>query len=241
MSVLESITKDLTKTRAKKSLLIDISRNQKSVLDQINKLYKDSIHELKPLNDKSSSVFIEFKDYHVLPQVKTYLSKTFKDFVKVNSALMKQKKVKKQERKEKVTEKPIEQHGQHGDRNRSLFEIRIPKLILRNLNFKVNEDELKQELEKFGKVDTLVLAKKPDGTFNGFGFATFANKRDAQSAINELNSRKDKFLGSKVAVDWCLPKNLYLRNKEGAQKDEEPVNKDNNDAPKAKKNERRQC
>ena len=100
-----------------------------------------------------------------------------------------------------------------GDRSRNLFEIRLPKIILRNLSFKFNEETLRKEMEKYGQVEVVSLPKR-DGekNHNGFGFVTFKNLKDAQKAIETLNAKADKFNGTKVAVDWCLPKNLYLKN-----------------------------
>ena len=60
----------------------------------------------------------------------------------------------------------------------------------------------------------MVNLPKRDGekNHNGFGFVTFKNLKDAQKAIETLNLKVDKLNGTKVAVDWCLPKNLYLKN-----------------------------
>lgn len=51
-----------------------------------------------------------------------------------------------------------------------------------------------------------------DGKFAGFGFVTFEKKTDAAKAIETLNNQEYKLLGTKVIADWCLPKDLYLRN-----------------------------
>lgn len=67
-------------------------------------------------------------------------------------------------------------------------------------------------MEKYGKVELVNLPKKEDGKLCGYGFVTYETMNEARKAMEELNARTDKLLGTKVAVDWCLPKNLYLKN-----------------------------
>ena len=67
-------------------------------------------------------------------------------------------------------------------------------------------------MEKFGQVKLVNLPKKDDGKLAGYGFVTFETMNEARKAMEELNSRNEKFYGTKVAVDWCLPKNLFLKN-----------------------------
>lgn len=68
-------------------------------------------------------------------------------------------------------------------------------------------------MEKFGPIDVVNLPRKEGKkNHNGFGFITFKNLKDAQKAIDTLNAKEDKLNGTKVAVDWCLPKNLYIKN-----------------------------
>ena len=71
-----------------------------------------------------------------------------------------------------------------GDRSRNLFEIRLPKIILRNLSFKFNEETLRKEMEKYGQVEVVNLPKR-DGekNHNGFGFVTF----EREDTCNDVN------------------------------------------------------
>ena len=78
---------------------------------------------------------------------------------------------------------------------------------------KFNDETLKKEMEKFGEVELINLPKKEgQKNHNGFGFVIFKKLKDAQKAIETLNAKTDKLNGTKVAADWCLPKNLYLKN-----------------------------
>jgi len=76
----------------------------------------------------------------------------------------------------------------------------------------LKEENFKTEMEKFGQIKSIHLPKKETGKFFGYGFVTYEKMEDAMKAMNELNSRADKFIGTKVAVDWCLPKNIFLKN-----------------------------
>jgi nucleolar protein 4 len=105
---------------------------------------------------------------------------------------------------------PRQQQPSSGNKN--LFEIKIPKIILRNLSFKINEEVLKNEMSKYGTVVDVLIPKKADGKLCGYGFVKFVEMNEASKAMSDLNGRKESFHGTNVAVDWCLPKNLFLKN-----------------------------
>ncbi|CAF1256220.1 unnamed protein product [Rotaria sordida] len=87
------------------------------------------------------------------------------------------------------------------------FEVRIPRIIVRNLSFKVNEDQLKKAFEKSSAIISNVSIAKKDGQSKGFGFITFDKLEDAQKAIQTMNG--GKIFGRPMALDWSLPKNIY--------------------------------
>ena len=113
-----------------------------------------------------------------------------------------------------IKEEEVEEVKQYDETNKrkKIFEIKIPKLILRNLSFKVNEQILKQEMSKYGNVANVLIPKRDDGRYKGYGFVNFSEMNEATKALNELNSNKKPFYGKKVAVDWCLPKDVFLNN-----------------------------
>ena len=102
--------------------------------------------------------------------------------------------------------------GTNGIKKKPLFQIKFPKLILRNLSFKVNEDVLKKEMAKYGNVTDVFLPKRDDGKYKGFGFVKFSEMTEASKALTDINNKKEPFYGKKVAVDWCLPKNVFQNN-----------------------------
>ena len=72
---------------------------------------------------------------------------------------------------------------------------------------------LRTEMEIYGTVTDISLPRKPNGKLFGFAFVTFSSIAEATFAMEQLNARKEKLLNTKVEVDWCLPKNVFLKEK----------------------------
>jgi RNA recognition motif-containing protein len=57
-----------------------------------------------------------------------------------------------------------------------------------NLDFKVDEDDLKDIFEEYGTVSTSkIITDKYSGRSKGFGFVTMEGQDEAKKAIDELN------------------------------------------------------
>jgi len=57
-----------------------------------------------------------------------------------------------------------------------------------NLDFKVNENDLKEIFEEYGTVSSSnIIIDKYSGKSKGFGFVTMDNDSEATNAIKELN------------------------------------------------------
>ncbi len=57
-----------------------------------------------------------------------------------------------------------------------------------NLNYKVNEEDLKEIFEDYGTVSSSkIIMDKYSGRSKGFGFVTMDNDDEANKAIEELN------------------------------------------------------
>jgi RNA recognition motif-containing protein len=57
-----------------------------------------------------------------------------------------------------------------------------------NLDFKVDEGDLKGIFEEYGNVsDSKIITDKYSGKSKGFGFVTMENNADGKKAIDELN------------------------------------------------------
>ncbi|CAN8006410.1 unnamed protein product [Ixodes hexagonus] len=90
---------------------------------------------------------------------------------------------------------------------------RKPRLIVRNLSFKANEDVMRECFGKYGELVEVSIPKKPDGKMRGFAFVQFSDTKSAIKAINGLNASTIK--GRPVAVDFCLPKTTYQNATQG--------------------------
>jgi len=57
-----------------------------------------------------------------------------------------------------------------------------------NLDFKVDENDLKNIFEEYGSVTEIkIITDKLSGKSKGFGFVTIENNSEAEKAINDLN------------------------------------------------------
>ncbi|XP_016099306.1 RNA-binding protein 28-like [Sinocyclocheilus grahami] len=84
------------------------------------------------------------------------------------------------------------------------------RLIIRNLSFKCEEDDLKQIFSEFGTVMDAKIPLKPDGKKRGFAFVQFKNMAEAGKALAAMNLKEIK--DRQVAVDWAIAKDKYLAN-----------------------------
>jgi RNA recognition motif-containing protein len=74
-----------------------------------------------------------------------------------------------------------------------------------NLSYKVTEDELKQEFETFGEVETTKIIKDMySGRSRGFGFVEMPTRTEAESAIEGLNGKEIK--GRELKVSEARPR-----------------------------------
>ncbi|XP_059362756.1 RNA-binding protein 28 isoform X1 [Carassius carassius] len=84
------------------------------------------------------------------------------------------------------------------------------RLIIRNLSFKCEEDDLKQIFSEYGTVMEAKIPLKPDGKKRGFAFVQFRNMTEAGKALASMNLKEIK--DRQVAVDWAIAKDKYLAN-----------------------------
>lgn len=82
------------------------------------------------------------------------------------------------------------------------------KIYVKNLNFQTTEDELKNECSQFGTVTDVRIIKNTDENTGqrrsrGFGFVTFDNTSEAESAIRGLHNSTlhDRTLHVEEAID----------------------------------------
>ncbi len=77
-------------------------------------------------------------------------------------------------------------------------------IYVRNLNFSLTEDELRQVFAQFGAVDSVKIIKdKFTGRAKGFGFVEMPNEEEGNAAIEKLNGTDVK--GRNMFVDKANP------------------------------------
>lgn len=74
-----------------------------------------------------------------------------------------------------------------------------------NLDYKVNEIELKEIFEEYGTVESSkIITDKFNGRSKGFGFVIMDDQEEAQHAINELNGAT--FMNREMVVNEAKPR-----------------------------------
>ena len=64
------------------------------------------------------------------------------------------------------------------------------KIYVSNLSYEATEQDLRQEFETFGKVDSVdIITDRYSGRPRGFGFVEMATKSEAEAAITGLNGK----------------------------------------------------
>jgi len=73
-----------------------------------------------------------------------------------------------------------------------------------NLSYEVNEEDLKKAFSEFGEVVSVKIIKDQyDGRSKGFGFVEMPDNREAETAIEGLNSKE--FKGRSIKVNQAKP------------------------------------
>ncbi len=64
------------------------------------------------------------------------------------------------------------------------------KIYVGNLSYEVTEEDLRQEFEAFGKVESVnIITDKISGRPKGFGFVEMTSESEGQAAITGLNGK----------------------------------------------------
>uniref|UniRef100_A0A673LK48 RRM domain-containing protein n=1 Tax=Sinocyclocheilus rhinocerous TaxID=307959 RepID=A0A673LK48_9TELE len=97
------------------------------------------------------------------------------------------------------------------------------RLIIRNLSFKCEEDDLKQIFSEFGTVMDAKIPLKPDGKKRGFAFVQFKNMAEAGKALAAMNLKEIKGESSLNTEDCRNFK------KDDSESEEEEASEDDDD------------
>lgn len=78
-------------------------------------------------------------------------------------------------------------------------------IFISNLNFSVNDEELKGIFEAFGEVSSSkVITDKITGRSRGFGFVEMSDEEEGKQAIDKLNG--SEFKGRELNVSVARPR-----------------------------------
>eukprot|EP01103_Thecamoeba_quadrilineata_P001414 TRINITY_DN11264_c0_g1_i1.p1 TRINITY_DN11264_c0_g1~~TRINITY_DN11264_c0_g1_i1.p1 ORF type:complete len:143 (+),score=15.87 TRINITY_DN11264_c0_g1_i1:30-458(+) len=99
-----------------------------------------------------------------------------------------------------------------------LFSSEGKKLFVGGLSWNTDEDTLKQTFSRFGEVaDTKIVTDRLSGKSRGFGFVTFNESSDAQSAMENLNHSElnGRSISVNIAQDRVQREGGYNNRREG--------------------------
>ena len=96
------------------------------------------------------------------------------------------------------------------------------KLLIKNLAFEANKEELRKLFKVYGQVKTVRLPLKMDGTHRGFAFIEFMSHDEAQKAFKELQN--SHFYGRKIVIEWAQQEKTLDELRESTQRKAEAIN-----------------
>ena len=96
------------------------------------------------------------------------------------------------------------------------------KLLIKNLAFEANKEELRKLFKVYGQVKNLRLPTKIDGSHRGFAFIEFMSHEEAQKAFKELQNTH--FYGRKIVIEWAKQENTIEEIREKTSKKANAIN-----------------
>lgn len=75
------------------------------------------------------------------------------------------------------------------------------KLLIKNIAFEANLDELRSLIRQFGDVKTVRLPKQITGQHRGYAFVEFISNEEAKTAFDKLSHTH--FYGRKLVIEWA--------------------------------------
>jgi multiple RNA-binding domain-containing protein 1 len=80
------------------------------------------------------------------------------------------------------------------------------KLIIKNLPFETNKQDIQKLLGAYGKLRTVRVPKKFNNSARGFAFAEFISAKEAENAIDALSNTH--LLGRRLVLDYAEAENI---------------------------------
>lgn len=80
---------------------------------------------------------------------------------------------------------------------------------MKNLPFKVTEDDVRKHFEQYGSVESVDLLKRPDGKLVGCAFIQYKLVQFAQKAKHHTHNQP--FMGRNLTVEFAKAKDKYVK------------------------------
>ena len=120
-----------------------------------------------------------------------------------------------EDEKEKLQKKKIESNNHRKqERKVSLDLIQGLTVIVRGLNSRVDEEELRKRFSIFGTIRFLALMRSKNGKSRGFGFVTFENETDAKKSLE---------MSGEILMKRELNVAMWVEKKKKEEKEEDEV------------------
>lgn len=103
-------------------------------------------------------------------------------------------------------------------------QLRKARVILRNLPFKVTEDELNAQFSKYGPIKECNILKRADGKLVGCAFIQFEKVNHAAKAIHHGNGKEIR--GRAVIIDWAVNRKTFVQHERQQKKANAQVKKE---------------
>lgn len=87
--------------------------------------------------------------------------------------------------------------------------MRKARIILRNLSYKVSEQQLIDEFGKYGTIKECNLLKRENGKLVGCAFIQYEKVNHAAKAIHHANNKE--FLGRPIILDWAVNRKKFTQ------------------------------
>lgn len=96
--------------------------------------------------------------------------------------------------------------------SKDLAKLKKGRIIIRNIPFGIDEQQLSSEFAKYGEIHEVIIPKTDDGKQKGFAFINFKKTMFAIKAVKEMNGKRlssDKYTRM-IAVDFAMSKKQYI-------------------------------
>ena len=128
--------------------------------------------------------------------------------------------------------------------SKDLAKLKKGRIIVRNVPFGIDEQQLASEFGKFGDIHEVIIPRNEDGKQKGFAFVNYKKTMFAIKAVKEMNGKQlssDRFTRT-IAVDFAMSKQKYinhmyslkkidlLNEEEAAKQEDRKANKSNDPA-----------